>query len=127
MARCLVDVDFLYNEKDYLFAKRVLVCGITNQTQAFVKDIVYQYPKTERYNASGEFEEEEEEEETLKTFFKKGLKFGNLQFPLTDLELSKTLKKFKIIIVKSQLEKDFISNYTNIPVIVVESEKAKTE
>lgn len=126
MSRCLVDVDFLYNEKDYVFAKRILVCGITPQSQGFVKDILYQYPKTKRGQDKGFLEEEEEEEETLARSFK-NVKYGNLEFPRTDLELSKTLKKFNIIIVKNHLEKEFICNYTSNPVIVVETEKKKKE
>lgn len=123
MSRCLVDVDFLYNEKDYVFAKKILVCGITHQSQGFVKDIVYQYPETKRDQDKDILEEEEE---TLPRSFK-NVKYGNLEFPHTDLELSKTLKKFNIIIVKNQLEKEFICNYTSNSVIVVETEKKKKE
>lgn len=39
MLRALVDVDFLYNDEDFVFAKKVLICGITAQSKSYVKTL----------------------------------------------------------------------------------------
>lgn len=118
MARCLVDVKFLFNEKDYIFAKQVLVCGITKNGESFIKEITYDYPKIVK-------EQDENEDKDIydpksPNVYKNGFKNGNLEFPRKDLELSRTLTKFSTIIVKSSTEKDFITNYINVNANVVE-------
>lgn len=105
MAQCLVDVDFLHNEQDYIFAKRILVCGITKQGKAFIKEITYPYP-----SRSVEKDKDGANDFTLLTKPLKNL-FGNLEYHRTDLELSKTLNLFNKIIVQNEFEKEFVLQY----------------
>lgn len=122
MSRCLVDVEFLYNEKDYIFAKQIFVCGITKGGAAFVKTIKYNYPTLcKELDVKDENEDEEEYKDAKSSnVLKRGFKNGNLEYPRTDLELSRALAKFSLIIVKSQSEKEFINNYIAGNVNIIE-------
>lgn len=122
MSRCLVDIKFLFNEKDYIFAKNILVCGITKNGASFVKEIKYNYPTISKDLANEQDEDEDKDVYDSKSsnVFKNGFKNGNLEYPRTDLELTKTLAKFSTIIVKNQTEKEFINNYTSANVNIVE-------
>lgn len=96
MSRTLVDVDFLYNDdEDCVFAKKVLICGITAQSKSYVKEIVYQYPSL-----------------NLETKLNKNLKNGHIELNEKLFELTKCLAKFDIIIVKSKEEKAFLERLT---------------
>lgn len=124
MSRCLVDVEFLYNEKDYIFAKHILVCGITKNGASLVKSIKYNYPTISKEPDSEDNDNEDKDTKPLNVF-KNGLKNGNLEYPRTDLELSRTLAKFSTVIVKNQTEKEFINNYINTNVNIVQVSNKK--
>lgn len=123
MSRCLVDVKFLFNEKDYIFAKNILVCGITKNEASFVKEIKYNYPTINKELDNEKYDDDEDKDTydaKSSNVYKSTLKYGNLEYPRTDLELSRTLAKFSTIIVKNQTEKEFITNYTNGNANIVE-------
>lgn len=104
MARCIIDVKFLFNEKDYIFAKKVLICGITSENKSFVKEFIYPYPTSELEIGKAD---------------NKYKIYGNLEFHKIDMELSKALKGFDTIIVDGETEKKFISFYViNEPKII---------
>lgn len=113
MSQCIVDVKFLYNEKNYVYAEKILICGITLQGKSFVKEICYSYPtkKVEKYCDS--VDETDDAAVAAGNINKTNLKFGNLEYHKTDLELTRTLNKFNFILVKGKLEKEFL-NYYNV-------------
>lgn len=119
MSRCLLDVDFLYNEKDYIFAKQVLICGITKNGKALVKEIAYNYPTIARESDNNYTDSE------TRNLFKDGFKNGNIEFPRTDVELTNILSKFDVVIVKNRAEKEFITHYTDNDVIIVEAQNKR--
>lgn len=119
MSRCLLDVDFLFNEKDYIFAKQLLICGITKNGKSLVKEIAYNYPSIAR-ESDNDYTDSES-----KNLFKAGFKNGNIEFPRTDIELKKILSKFDVVIVKNRAEKEFITHYTDNDVIIVDSQNKR--
>lgn len=97
MDSCLVDVQFLQNEDKLIFAKRVVVVGITKSFDAVCEDIVFPYPTTKEFIT-------EDEENSLKTF-------GHLELSRKEKLLIKALNKFKAIIVPNQTKHDFIASF----------------
>lgn len=83
MSRCLLGIDFLSNGKDYIFAKQLLLCGITKNGKALVKEITYNYPSIARESDNSNYTDSE-----AQNLLKGGFKNGNIEFPHTDLELT---------------------------------------
>lgn len=125
MSRCLIEVDFLFNEKDYIFAKQILVCGIAKNGKSLVKEITYNYPTKLRESDPDQDADSYISESRPSNAFKNGLKNGNLEFPRTDVDLSKILARFSTVIVKNRMEKEFIANYTDNDVIILEEPKKR--
>lgn len=107
MSQCIVDVKFLFNEKNYVYAEKILICGITLQGKSFVKEIFYSYP-TKKLDNDDDDDNKRADDGNIN---KINLKFGNLEYHKTDLELTRILNKFNIILVKRKLEKEFLENY----------------
>lgn len=119
MSRCLLDVDFLFSEKAYIFAKQVLICGITKNGKTLIKKIAYNYPSIAR-ESNDDYTESE-----ARNLFKAGFKNGNIEFPRTDIELTNILSKFDVVIVKNRAEKEFITHYTANDLIIVETQNKR--
>lgn len=104
----MVDVKFLFNEKNYVYAEKILICGITLQGKSFVKEICYSYPTKKQ-----DSDDKNGVDKIDGNINNINLKFGNLEYHKTDLELTRTLNKFHVILVKGKLEKEFL-NYYNV-------------
>lgn len=118
MNHCSVDIEFLYNEENFVFAKSVTIYGFTALGNPYAKEIKYQYPSLvidinrETPRSCGH--------DILKP------KFANLEYHRTDAALAQVLTKFKIVLVDGSDCKEFISNYTtNSTKIIDISESSK--
>lgn len=109
---CSVDVEFLYNDENFVFAKSVTIYGFTEHGNPYAKEFKYQYPSLaidinrETPRSCGH--------DILKP------KFANLEYHRTDAALARTLAKFKIVLVNGSDCKEFISNYTANSVKIVD-------
>lgn len=97
MNSCVVDVQFLHSEDNFIFAKKVLVTGITNSFKLYNKEITFKYPNQQQINEPEDFEA-----------------FGNIELQKRELELVNALKTFETVIVSSKTKQNFIKRYTKI-------------
>lgn len=113
---CIVDIDFLYNTANDVFAKNISICGVTAPNKKMYSKIIsYPYPSTDQLcddidNISGCTRR----------------KYGNLTYPLIDVELYKALQPFDVVVVNGFKQKDFISHYTSHRAIVINTEEQQT-
>jgi hypothetical protein len=96
MDACVVDVQFLQNDSGSIFAKKILITGITKTFKVYNKEITFSYPDKKQYNDC---------EDSFSSF-------GNLELTKKAAELKKTLCQFNTIVVSSKTKRDFIENYT---------------
>lgn len=99
MASCIVDIEFLYNEDDVVFPKRVLICGITAHKKPYMKEIIYKLPILPHRKSANSLEEKTRE-----------LEYGRLNFSSTDQDVYDCLTNFDVIITKNNLQKGFITS-----------------
>lgn len=104
MNSCVVDVQFLHSEDNFIFAKKVLVTGITNSFKLYNKEITFKYPNQQQINDPEDFEA-----------------FGNVELEKREFELMNALKTFETVIVSSKTKQNFIKRYvkTNQQIVVV--------
>lgn len=99
MDSCLVDVLFLQTEEEEktIFAKKVVISGITSNFKTLTKEINFIYPNQSIF---------------IETDNLKSITFGNLELNKKEQELIKILNQFNTILVASDTKQKFISNYT---------------
>lgn len=104
MNSCVVDVQFLQSEDNFIFAKKILVAGITSSFKLYNKEITFQYPNQKLISEPEDFEA-----------------FGNIELNKRELELMNALKAFETVIVSSKTKENFIKHYTktNQKIVVV--------
>lgn len=115
MCTCIVTVNFLntkYNEK-YIFAKQINILGLINGKNPITKVIKYPYPTRKCVIVNNNTSKTCHEDDVITNDENliNAKSFGNLLYHRIDLDLTKILKQFNIIIVHSDREKEFISNY----------------
>lgn len=96
MEHCLVDVVFVKNEESFIFAKKIIISGITSKYKVSSKEFVFPYPTIgtqQENNFNGPFI------------------LGNLEVHKIELELTNALSMFKTVVTTNALQKAFISNY----------------
>lgn len=95
MNSCVVDVQFLQSEDNFIFAKKIIVSGITNSFKLYNKEITFQYPNQKQISEPGDFEA-----------------FGNIELTKREIELMNALKNFETVVVSSKSKQNFIKHYT---------------
>lgn len=110
MDSCLVDVLFLQSEEEEeksLFAKKVIISGITSNFKTLTKEINFIYPDQNIF---------------IETDKLKSIKFGNLELNKKEKELIQTLNQFNTILVASETKRKFILNYIKKRVVNINAE-----
>jgi hypothetical protein len=99
MAHCLIDVQFIKNEDDKIFAKKILICGILSNLKLYTKEILFPYPQNDEIvKNDGSFDAN-------------NCVLGNLEIQRSESEIIKGLHMFNIVLVNDSVQKKFISLY----------------
>lgn len=108
MNTCIVSIDFLYNHANFIFAKKISICGFTPNRKIISQVINYPYP-SKNVDINGNNENRNYNIDGNLVDVKRN---GNLTYHRIDLELAKILKSCNVVIVNNANEKEFISHYT---------------
>lgn len=124
---CIVDIDFLYNNANVVFAKKISICGVTTPNKKMHSKVInYPYPskKDQLYVENNDDDDDDEyvngEDVSMRD---RNIKYGNLMYPRIDLELAKALQLFNVIVVTGHKQKEFISHYAPRHTVVINTKE----
>ena len=100
MSSCIVDVQFLFNEDNCAFPKKILISGIRNKS-TFTKEIDYKLPTFTEPLC-----------ENLAHSKATRYDFGIINFETKNDELRHVLKSFDTIVTKNRIQRNFIRQFT---------------